>query len=844
MKGRKFKIFFLTFTLLLFLACLSGIYAGNSTGSDNVDNSIGVYKSVNDNNIKTSTSKAYKMNVSVNKISETYYPNNTTVTGKISTEDKKLPDKNNVHLYVNNKKQSNDNFLLENNGTFKYTTKQTIGNHTLKIYINDTKYEKKTVTANFTIKDKIIPLLDKSRPIYFAMDHTNSKDRQICNNIVQKLKQEGFKVLRYRIGPNEMYMNMVYLYNHNIHNAIMFHLFNGVDPSNIREVAVNGNDNRGRIVRKRGNDVVLAWFYDASDPIHVGGNCYYSVRPSETGPRLYNPKSYMDKNKIIYICTSSDHFKHKSTADYNGDKTALEFMKLFSTDSNLKYKTTTRASVSLTDDYLITINGTVKYPTSTINGYVTIKNKNNKILKDNVPVTNNKFKTQFNLYNVGKQELTVTYKESALYASSNTRVTATISVKNITINAHQEGNIIENNSVNITLIESNTKELLADQRVSITYDGKTRDYYTDKNGNILADLNVKKNQTITIKTYHDDVLLNSSKVNMRVFKEFVKIKVDKVRGTIGEKILFSATVTGVNGEPVNGGSIIFKLDGHSLKKDNNVNSKKGVLKLNVVNGSVSHILPAKLYMRNYSNLSASYIGTNRYNSSISRNVRIVILKRKVSVNLTVSPTVQSHYNEIVFTAKVVDVTVNSTCNGSVNQNAYIIFKLDNVPLTNSSGNVVKVKVKNNQAKYTYTVPAGSMCLNRDNTLKNYVVCAEYVNDNYYSTKKKAVFHLKRSNVSILFKQVKVSNNFLSINAFIKDFKGKNVVGNSIISLKINGNFLKNSKNCTLNFTVCDGMIDLSGIPLSSNVTVRSVTIICSAGQSYLGGRNVTTFIKE
>ncbi|RAP53573.1 MAG: hypothetical protein BZ138_00475, partial [Methanosphaera sp. rholeuAM270] len=102
---------------------------------------------------------------------------------------------------------------------------------------------------------------NKSRPIYFAMDHTNAKDEEIFNTIVNSLENEGFNVVKAEIGPNKMSQNTHYLYENNISNAVVFHLFNGVDPSTIRELAREGNDNRGRIVRQRGNDVVLAWFY-------------------------------------------------------------------------------------------------------------------------------------------------------------------------------------------------------------------------------------------------------------------------------------------------------------------------------------------------------------------------------------------------------------------------------------------------------------------------------------------------------------------------------------------------------------------------------------------------------
>lgn len=171
--------------------------------------------------------------------------------------------------------------------------------------------------------------LNKSRPVYFAMDHVNADDEKICETITTKLKNEGFNVVKAEIGPNKMSENTRYIYDKNISNAVIFHLFNGVDPSTIRELATHGNDNRGQVVRSNGNVVVLAWFYDSIDCVNENGSGTTYVYGSETGPGMENPKQYMQDNDIIGICTSSDMGKHKEDADYTGEKTAEKFMELF-----------------------------------------------------------------------------------------------------------------------------------------------------------------------------------------------------------------------------------------------------------------------------------------------------------------------------------------------------------------------------------------------------------------------------------------------------------------------------------------------------------------------------------
>ena len=237
----------------------------------------------------------------------------------ISTTVTTAVDMNNLDL-TNQSIEDINNTILENN------IRNYKSNYSDKKNINPIVEQFKQVNNTTDNDDK---LMDKNRPIYFAMDHADSNDEQIRDTVVNMLEENGFNVVRAEIGPSQMHETLLYLYENDIHDAVIFHLLNGVDPSNIRELARNGDDNRGRVVRSNGNDVVLAWFYDSSDPVHEGGSSYDVVPASETGASLENPKEYMDENDVYYICTSSDMSKHNETADYTGEKTTEEFMKLF-----------------------------------------------------------------------------------------------------------------------------------------------------------------------------------------------------------------------------------------------------------------------------------------------------------------------------------------------------------------------------------------------------------------------------------------------------------------------------------------------------------------------------------
>lgn len=199
---------------------------------------------------------------------------------------------------------------------------------------------------------------DKSRTIYFAMDRTTcsrfvgtcSKDIAIMDNIQHKLEAAGLKVKRITgrgldrgNGPN-CYYNMQYLYDNDIHDAILLHLYNGLDAACIKEIGTNGNDNRGRKVRANGNDVILAWFWDAWDCIHPGGKGYkYVPAQSDTRTTMSSPLQYMEANKIVGICVSSDN-PNLAKGDYTGDLVAEEVIKLF--DNTTSTTTTTETSTT------------------------------------------------------------------------------------------------------------------------------------------------------------------------------------------------------------------------------------------------------------------------------------------------------------------------------------------------------------------------------------------------------------------------------------------------------------------------------------------------------------------
>ena len=226
--------------------------------------------------------------------------------------------------------------------------------------------------------------LDKNRPVHVTLDHTSSKDQQIYNNIVGKMKAAGINVQppigRTNIGPNEYAEAYVALLNRGEKNAVLVGVVNGIDPTNIKEVGLQSWDNRGTRFRNLGNDVILAYFYDSCDAVHEDGRCYKRVRERNpqtdvpTGGYFAYPSKYAADNKIYMVAACSDEGTKPERADYTGDKIAQEIINLFGsgTSTNVDSPGTTDTTVVPTTTPTTTDTTNKVISTKTITNYYQI----------------------------------------------------------------------------------------------------------------------------------------------------------------------------------------------------------------------------------------------------------------------------------------------------------------------------------------------------------------------------------------------------------------------------------------------------------------------------------------
>jgi len=240
------------------------------------------------------------------------------------------------------------------------------------------------------------------KDVYFAMDRTTNSnkdyspnDMKIMNGIANTLRTNGFNVKTVRNGPGETYNTARYMYNNKIKNSICFILCNGVDANVIREY-LYGNDGILTAVRKRGNDIVLGWFYGAGNIYDPDGEYYYYLKKAwddnySGKGGISNPRKTMERDgiKIVY-----------ERNDLTGQYVADSLIRLYRGTVSKEIKNNSTISLK-----------TVLYTTNNnkISGGNIVYTLNGKIIT-NVTVTGNSYTLKYKLPNIkGNYNLKATY---------------------------------------------------------------------------------------------------------------------------------------------------------------------------------------------------------------------------------------------------------------------------------------------------------------------------------------------------------------------------------------------------------------------------------------------------
>ena len=165
-----------------------------------------------------------------------------------------------------------------------------------------------------------------------------------------------------------------------------------------------------------------------------------------------------------------------------------------------------------------------------------------------------------------------------------------------------------------------------------------------------------------------------------------------VTAKINDTISISATLTNINGTAINGGVVIFKVNGRTLR-DNDGN----IIYAKVVDGvaMIDNFIVPKGWVKSSITFTAKYGGNNEY-SSIMTNATMNITKSVAKVEIT--------SNTNVVAGKPATFSVKVTSDDKPVNGGTVIFKINGKTLRDTDGNIIQANVVDGVATINYTIP--------------------------------------------------------------------------------------------------------------------------------------------
>ena len=399
-----------------------------------------------------------------------------------------------------------------------------------------------------------------------------------------------------------------------------------------------------------------------------------------------------------------------------------------------------------------------------------------------------------------------------------------------TVNGHKiHGGVLYNNEgvLNVTSNIFKTTDTASIEIFggAIYNDEKSCLYYGANNFDaIKTSAGLVKNKTIynlgTIK-----------EITVPIIPKATVVTVNNVNGVIGDNITLTASVKDINGNLVNGGNLVFKINGITVS--NKISVKNGVATTSIV----------ALRKYNNSNITASYGGTTGFNANKTvTNAQISLSLRNAKLTVTALPESVKQYETVRFTATVVDVATGKAI--SDNSKAVAIFKINGRTLKNSLNNVIKFPVKNGVVTFNYIVPKGMAGYSANGSVRYYDVTACLSHPDYNPIERATTkFTVQRSSISVDVTSIvaNMTSKKITIKANVKDYKGNNTVGTSKLNIKVNGKtvYVNNVATTAINNGVIDLVIDLP--PVSS---LKDITFVIGERCSYESLRQTVTDITK
>ena len=256
------------------------------------------------------------------------------------------------------------------------------------------------------------------------------------------------------------------------------------------------------------------------------------------------------------------------------------------------------------------------------------------------------------------------------------------------------GNIVYDGNVTFTLGDMNQTVVIKNGIAQIIFDTSA---YKPGQYNITATFNG-----------NDICAVANNTATLTVVPYDVNVQVNPVTTLSGNKVLLTANVTDINGNAVNTGCVIFKLNGCTLK-----DSSGKTLIANVINGTatVEYMIPAHYTAKNYTLTAVA--SSNTYNRTEANSTLTI---NKTTPKAQQIPLTVKRSNNTTITVKFTDDKNNDL----IGENKVCIKfngkTLINTKATNGTVNVNLDLTNYKNSQYELTVICGEN--SRYNTCKN------------------------------------------------------------------------------------------------------------------------------
>ena len=366
-------------------------------------------------------------------------------------------------------------------------------------------------------------------------------------------------------------------------------------------------------------------------------------------------------------------------------------------------------------------------------------------------------------------------------------------VDNNTIITTQKANINVTNTTNATITNNyivNNDTGMGDYAVTTNY----------------PDTVVENNTPISpvVKDYEEQIekLLNPDIVNTTII-------ITPVDAQVGETINLTATITAADNKAVNGGKVVFKVNGNTVKDEYN---QPIYAYVSNNTASILYTVPATWAKEN-SKIEAVYSGDRTHQSSRANQTGILnITKGNATITLDETEITTKSGQTIKIVAKVSD-SFNNTINGGK-----LLYKLNGITIGTS-------EVTDGISILTYTIP-------NNYSAKTYTLTVDYIAKYYDRTSTNATVTLEKKQTIITIDEVTTADKQTTLKATITDETGEQLVRNTAVTIKVEG---KTAATTTSE----NGQVDIT---FDTNYKVGSYELLVISGENGIYKTSKTTTV--